>query len=175
MSTRGLPTSSSHAPKGIDSFLNNFIWRTFKYFDLKMCLLFINDALYDTHYQVNLRCAKRYEYKFFLIALYCMHLSIFLIYVTLSILPLEYLSFMYHMLHTSPMKITILLALSIIIVLWNYMPLEQLSLIHKTQSMLHNVQVFASQCTHLVYPWMRIIVIKYDLSPLHPLFFSFFF
>ena len=55
-----------------------------------MCLLFINDALYNTHYQVNLRCAKRYEYNFFFIALYCMHLSIFLIYVTLSILPLEY-------------------------------------------------------------------------------------
>ena len=67
LSTRGLPTSSSHAPKGIDSFLNNFIWRTFKYFDLKMCLLFINDALYDTHYHVNIHYAKLQEYKFFLL------------------------------------------------------------------------------------------------------------
>ena len=30
-----------------------------------MCLLFINDALYDTHYQVNLHCAKLQEYIFF--------------------------------------------------------------------------------------------------------------
>ena len=31
LSTRGFPTSSRHAPKGIDSFLNNFIWRTFNW------------------------------------------------------------------------------------------------------------------------------------------------
>ena len=55
------------------------------------------------------------------------------------------------------------------------MPLEQLSLIHKTQPMLHNAQVFASQSTHLVYPWMRVIIIKYDLSPLHHLLYLFVF
>ena len=58
----------------------------------------------------------------------------------------------------SPMKITLY-------------ALQQLLLIHKSQHMHHDVQVYASRCTHLVYPWMRNTIIKYDLSPLHPLFY----
>ena len=43
--------------------------------------------------------------------------------------------------------------------------LQQLSLIHKSQHMQHNVQLYASRCTHLVYPWITTTIIKYDVSP----------